>query len=278
MPLSQKIFEKILCHFEGLLRRLDRMLAARPMAFDRTKRRHLERRTEMRARRIFHCFTIIPLLAGWSAGSSLAVAASRDPGTAQITVLYDSFGRSSDMHKDWGYSALIEYGGQRILFDTGDNPKILAHNAKAKGVDLTDLDFVVMSHRHGDHISGLAYLLRVNPNVEIYAPKENFGVFGWDLPGSFYRKDPSLPIEQRYFDGEPPETLHFGSAWPRANFHLIDQTVQIAPRIYLIATVSQKTGTLELHEVSLALDTPDGLVLLFVNTMTYLLSQLGDVI
>lgn len=55
------------------------------------------------------------------------------------------------MRKDWGYSALIENGGKRILFDTGNSPGILAQNAKAKGVDLSKLDFLVMSHRHGDH-------------------------------------------------------------------------------------------------------------------------------
>lgn len=36
---------------------------------------------------------------------------------------------------------------KRILFDTGADPQILAQNVKAKGVDLTQLDFVVMSHR-----------------------------------------------------------------------------------------------------------------------------------
>jgi 7,8-dihydropterin-6-yl-methyl-4-(beta-D-ribofuranosyl)aminobenzene 5'-phosphate synthase len=44
------------------------------------------------------------------------------------------------MEKDWGFAALIEYRGKRILFDTGDNPDILARNAKAKGVDLSNLD------------------------------------------------------------------------------------------------------------------------------------------
>ena len=78
--------------------------------------------------------------------------------------------------------ALIEYGGKRILFDTGNNRDILAQNAKAKGVDLSKLDFVVMSHRHGDHMGGMAYLLSVNPKVKIYAPKEGFGVYGADLP------------------------------------------------------------------------------------------------
>ena len=36
-------------------------------------------------------------------------------------MLYDAFGKSSAMQKDWGYAALIEYGGKRILFDTGNN-------------------------------------------------------------------------------------------------------------------------------------------------------------
>jgi 7,8-dihydropterin-6-yl-methyl-4-(beta-D-ribofuranosyl)aminobenzene 5'-phosphate synthase len=180
---------------------------------------------------------------------------------AQVTVLYDSFGKPSGMHQDWGYAALVEYDGKRILFDTGNNPDFLAQNAKAKLVNLSRLDFVVMSHRHGDHMGGLAHLLRVNPKVKIFAPKESFGVYGSDLPSSFYRKDPSLPPEQRYYDGKPPEILRFGSAWPQADFQLIDKTTEIASGIHLIALVSQKPGSLELRELSLAINTPDGLVI-----------------
>ncbi len=181
---------------------------------------------------------------------------------AQVTILYDAFGKSSTMERDWGFAALVEYGGKRILFDTGDNPEILAKNAKAKRADLSKLDFVVMSHRHGDHMGGMSYLLRVNPKVKIYAPKENFGVYGFSLPSSFYRKDDSLPPEQRSYAGTPPELMKFGSAWPSANFELIDKTTEVAPGFYLISLVSDKPGTLELHELSLAIDTPDGIVLL----------------
>jgi len=134
---------------------------------------------------------------------------------------------------------------------------------KAAGVDLQKLDFVVMSHRHGDHMGGLAYLLKVNPTVKIYAPKERSGVYGDDQPSStWYRKDPSLPPEQRYYGGGPPEIIHMGEAWPGANFQLIDKNIEIAPGMYLIALVSDKPGTLELRELSLAIRTPDGLVLL----------------
>jgi len=187
--------------------------------------------------------------------------ASAGPPKPQITILYDAFGKDSAMQKDWGYAALVEYGGKRILFDSGNNPEVLARNAKAKSIDLSKLDFVVMSHRHGDHMGGLAYLLKVNPSVKIYAPKEGFGVYGADLPSSFYRKDPSLPPEQRYYGGAPPDVMRFGSAWPGANFQLVDKTVEIASDIYLISLVSDKPGTLELHELSLAIKAPEGMVL-----------------
>jgi 7,8-dihydropterin-6-yl-methyl-4-(beta-D-ribofuranosyl)aminobenzene 5'-phosphate synthase len=200
------------------------------------------------------------LLAGCFATTD-ALATSPETDAVRITILYDAFGKPSAMKKDWGYSALVEFGGKRILFDTGDNPDILAKNAKAERVDLSRLDFVVLSHRHSDHMGGLDYLLRVNPKVTIYAPKENFGIYGSSLPATFYRRDASLPLEQRYFDGSPPPVMQFGSAWPRAHFELVDNARELAPGIHLISLVSDKPGTLELRELSLAIETPDGLVL-----------------
>jgi 7,8-dihydropterin-6-yl-methyl-4-(beta-D-ribofuranosyl)aminobenzene 5'-phosphate synthase len=129
-------------------------------------------------------------------------------------------------------------------------------------VDLSRLDFAVLSHRHGDHMGGMDYLLRVNPAVKIYAPKENFGIYGSSLPNTFYRRDESLAREQRYYDGSPPPVMRFGRAWPRAHFDLIDSSTQIAPGIHLISLVSEKAGTLELRELSMAIETPDGIVLM----------------
>src|SRR3954471_6038060 len=110
-------------------------------------------------------FALAVGLPGSGAHSVDAASAQIGPRQAQITILYDAFGENSRMQKDWGYAALVEHGGKRILFDTGNNPTILAANAKAKGIDLTKLDFAVMSHRHGDHMGGLSYLLSVNPKV-----------------------------------------------------------------------------------------------------------------
>jgi 7,8-dihydropterin-6-yl-methyl-4-(beta-D-ribofuranosyl)aminobenzene 5'-phosphate synthase len=104
--------------------------------------------------------------------------------------------------------------------------------------------------------------LSVNPKVKIYAPKEGFGIYGSSLPSSFYRKDESLSPEMRYYDGKPPEIMKFGTAWQDANFELIDKTTEVVPGITLIALVSDTPGTRELKELSLAFNTPDGVVLL----------------
>ena len=199
------------------------------------------------------------LLAAAFAGVAVMVSTGRiaaaEP-TGKITILYDAFGTDAAMKKDWGFSALVEISGKRILFDTGNDPEIFAANVKAKNIDLTSIDFVVLSHRHSDHMAGLNYVLSV-----IYAPREGFGIYGSSLPSSFYRKDESLPQGMRYYDGKPPEVMKFGAAWQNANIEPVDKTSEIAPGITLIALVSDAPGTKELKELSLAVNTADGVVL-----------------
>jgi 7,8-dihydropterin-6-yl-methyl-4-(beta-D-ribofuranosyl)aminobenzene 5'-phosphate synthase len=191
-----------------------------------------------------------------------ALQTPAEPPPHRVTILYDAFGRRPELTRDWGFAALVEYGGKRILFDTGNNADIFARNVRSLGVDLSRLDFVVISHRHGDHTSGLRHLLRVNPKVRIYAPREGFGVFGSSLPSTFYRRMPDLPDSMRYFQGDPPEQMSFGTPWPDAEIRWIDSLTQVAPGVTLISTVSQTPGTLELRELSLAVRSEDGLVLL----------------
>jgi len=56
--------------------------------------------------------------------------------------------------------------------------------------------------------------------------------------------------------------VQFGSAWPGAQFQLIDKNTEIAPDIHLLTLVSDKPGTLELRELSLAINTPNGLIVI----------------
>jgi 7,8-dihydropterin-6-yl-methyl-4-(beta-D-ribofuranosyl)aminobenzene 5'-phosphate synthase len=180
----------------------------------------------------------------------------------KVTILYDAFGESKELTKDWGFSALVEHNGKRILFDTGNDASIFEHNVKALGIDLTKLDFVVISHRHADHTTGLRYVLSVNPNVTVYVPSDGGNGFGGPpFPKAFLRADNSLPANMRYFGGADPDHFAWGKLYDTGNFVLVNQTTEVSAGIFLVRTVSQKQGTLELPELTLAIKRPNGLLL-----------------
>ena len=72
---------------------------------------------------------------------------------------------------EWGYSALVEVDGKKILFDTGKYPETVWRNAKDLGIDLADVEDVFLSHNHRDHTGGLLTLRKelkkINPNALI---------------------------------------------------------------------------------------------------------------
>jgi 7,8-dihydropterin-6-yl-methyl-4-(beta-D-ribofuranosyl)aminobenzene 5'-phosphate synthase len=180
----------------------------------------------------------------------------------RVTILYDAFSDNKAVTKDWGFSALVEHDGKRILFDTGNNPEIFEHNVKALNVDLTKLDFAVISHRHTDHASGLKYLLKINPDVTVYVPADGDNGFGGsEFPQVFYRPEPSLPGKMRYFDAAYPEHLRSGKLYDTGRFILVDKLTEVAPGVFLLYTVSKIPRTLELPELTLAIKGPRGLIL-----------------
>lgn len=191
--------------------------------------------------------------------SSSQTSTSQDP--QRVTFLYDAFGPASSLERDWGFAALIEYGGRRILFDTGNDAAVFERNATKIGVDLTRLDAVVISHRHGDHTSGLPYLLKVNPRVSIYTPYEG-AMFKSDLPDNFLEREPALPPGLQYYGGQPPQRRNVGTPWPSAKFETVTQTTEILPGFFVLTTRSEKPGTREMQEASLAIRTPRGLVVI----------------
>lgn len=61
---------------------------------------------------------------------------------------------------EWGFAALVEADGRRILYDTGASPDLVLANAAVLGIDLADVEEVVLSHNHRDHTAGLLELRR----------------------------------------------------------------------------------------------------------------------
>ena len=67
---------------------------------------------------------------------------------------------ADDGFGEWGFAALVEVDGRRILFDTGANEDTVARNLKVLGLSLADVDTVILSHNHADHTTGLVTLRR----------------------------------------------------------------------------------------------------------------------
>jgi len=113
----------------------------------------------------------IPAVATAPSPSPSPVDTAPARGTARardvsITVLSTS--KATVGEGEWGFCALVDVDGERILFDTGAKRQTVLRNAKAAGVDLSTVPHVVLSHHHGDHVGGLLTLRR---SVSEHAPE-----------------------------------------------------------------------------------------------------------
>lgn len=89
-----------------------------------------------------------------------------------IKIIYDNCKVCPELQEDWGFSALIEMEDRKILFDTGNDPKIFFSNLEKMNIRLEEITDVVFSHKHKDHIAGCKEILEKLPeNSRVYLPK-----------------------------------------------------------------------------------------------------------
>jgi 7,8-dihydropterin-6-yl-methyl-4-(beta-D-ribofuranosyl)aminobenzene 5'-phosphate synthase len=94
-----------------------------------------------------------------------------------IIVTYDNNPHDERLKTAWGFSCLIRLGEKSILFDTGgDSPRLL-YNMRQLEIDPEEVDMIVLSHIHGDHVGGLSGFLEENSDVTVYVPES--------FPGNF---------------------------------------------------------------------------------------------
>lgn len=72
-----------------------------------------------------------------------------------------------------GLSLYLETGSHKILFDTGQSGAF-ADNAEKLGIDLSAVDFAVLSHGHYDHGGGISRFLECNNHAPVYVNQHAF--------------------------------------------------------------------------------------------------------
>lgn len=85
----------------------------------------------------------------------------------KIKIIVDNKAESP-LISEHGFAALIESGGKRILFDTGQGQALFT-NAEILNISLTELDILILSHGHYDHSGNIAALITDNPQIEFFA-------------------------------------------------------------------------------------------------------------
>jgi 7,8-dihydropterin-6-yl-methyl-4-(beta-D-ribofuranosyl)aminobenzene 5'-phosphate synthase len=85
-----------------------------------------------------------------------------------ITVVFDNQVSDQRLGSAWGFSALIEYGSNTLLFDTGGDGQLLLQNMQILGIDPLKIGSVVLSHAHEDHTGGLIVLLEAGAKPVVY--------------------------------------------------------------------------------------------------------------
>ena len=104
-----------------------------------------------------------------------------------IKVLVENTAVSGEFGSEHGLSLYIETNGRKILFDTGRGELFLA-NAKRLQVDISSIDYVVLSHAHRDHSGGLPAFLRENAAARIYLRE--------GAAGKYYSRHPDGNLAQ----------------------------------------------------------------------------------
>jgi 7,8-dihydropterin-6-yl-methyl-4-(beta-D-ribofuranosyl)aminobenzene 5'-phosphate synthase len=102
--------------------------------------------------------------------------------TVKVTVLSTMLvgGAGNSGIGEWGFAAVLETDGRRILIDTGARAETVLKNVTEMKVDLSDITDVVLTHNHSDHTGGLLALrrefMKKNPGAlsRVHVPK---GIF-----------------------------------------------------------------------------------------------------
>jgi len=191
---------------------------------------------------------VSPQLSNAQTAPASAAETAKQIHSLKITLLSTMLVGDTTGIGEWGFSALVEADGHRILVDTGNHPETVLQNARDLKIELSDVREVILTHNHGDHVGGLLALRREltkqNPDAisVVHVSK-----------GIFY----SRPLPDR--EGNRMIAIRKDYEATGGKFAEHDGWAEIFPGAWITGPVPRKYPERN-WSVAIKVQTPDGLV------------------
>jgi len=123
-----------------------------------------------------------------------------------VKVIYDNYVKTNGLQPDWGYSVLIEGLDKTIIFDMGTKPDVFTANFRKMELEASKIDFMVLSHEHGDHTGGIPAFIEMKKDIPVIIPFSFSERFKKRMADSGLEpllvKEPAMICENLYTSGE----------------------------------------------------------------------------
>ncbi|HET9316261.1 MAG TPA: MBL fold metallo-hydrolase [Vicinamibacteria bacterium] len=178
-------------------------------------------------------------------------AAEPKAGDVKVTVLSTMLADLGNVG-EWGFAAVVEVDGYRLLFDTGAREDTVLRNAEALKVDLSSVTDVLLSHNHPDHTGGLLKLretLRAKNPAALSRAHVASGIF-------LSRRAPGRG------DSEANRMLATRPAYEALGGRIVehDKAEAVAPGVWLTGPVTRRHAGERNHPQGVSIVTPQGVV------------------
>lgn len=167
-----------------------------------------------------------------------ADTSKQDPKLPEVTILSTMVANLLGVG-EWGFSALLEFEDETILFDTGFKSDTVSKNATLLGKDLSKVTKVILTHFHSDHTGGLLNLRRqlriINPDAlsTVYVG-EGFFRQRYDKTGN-----PTFSLATPGFTESFRTSQHFRSAAEALGitFVVVTKPTELRPGVFLTGAI-----------------------------------------